>query len=42
VILRPDEVPILSWLSPFIGILFFWLSYKFWMYGATRYSGTGS
>lgn len=42
VILRPDEVPILSWISPIISILFFYLSYKFWMYGATRYSGTGS
>lgn len=42
VILRPDEVPLLSWLSPFIGILFFFLSYKFWMYGASKYSGTGS
>lgn len=42
VILRPDEVPLLSWLSPLLGILFFYLSYKLWMYGATRYSGTGS
>lgn len=42
VILRPDEVPLLSWLSPLIGVLFFWLSYKFWMYGAMKYNGTGS
>ena len=42
VILRPDEVPVLSWLSPLIGCVFFWLSYKFWMFGATKYSGTGS
>jgi ABC-2 type transport system permease protein len=42
VILRPDEVPLLSTLSPFIGAFFFWLSYKFWMYGARKYSGTGS
>ena len=42
VILRPDEVPLLSWISPFIGCIFFYPSYKFWMYGATRYSGTGS
>lgn len=42
VILRPDEVPILSWISPFIGCAFFWLSYKFWMYGTSKYSGTGS
>lgn len=42
VILRPEEVPLLSWISPLIGIIFFVLSYKFWMYGATKYSGTGS
>ena len=42
VILRPDEVPLLSWLSPFIGVIFFWLSYKFWMFGALKYNGTGS
>ena len=42
VILRPDEVPVLSWLSPLIGIIFFCISYKIWMYGASRYSGTGS
>ena len=42
VILRPDEVPLLSWLSPLFGIVFFYLSYRFWMYGAMHYSGTGS
>ncbi len=42
VILRPGEVPVLSWLSPFIGCLFFWLSYRLWMHGAMNYSGTGS
>lgn len=42
VILRPDEIPVLTWLSPFIGILFFSLSVKFWMYGARKYNGTGS
>ena len=42
VILRPGEVPILSWLSPVVGIIFFALSYKFWMWGASKYSGTGS
>lgn len=42
VILRPDEIPLLSWLSPLVGCLLFGLSYKFWMYGASRYSGTGS
>ncbi len=42
VILRPDAVPVLSWISPLFGIVFFWLSYRFWMYGASKYSGTGS
>ena len=42
VILRPDSVPMLSWLSPFIGILLFYLSYRFWMLGAGKYNGTGS
>ncbi len=42
VILRPDAVPVLSWISPVIGLVFFWLSYRFWMFGALKYSGTGS
>ena len=42
VILRPDQIPLLSWLSPVVGCVFFFLSYKLWMYGATKYSGTGS
>ena len=42
VILRPHTVPILSWLSPFIGVLFFYASYKLWMFGAMKYNGTGS
>ena len=42
VILRPDAVPVLSWLSPVIGVVFFYISYKIWMYGAMKYSGTGS
>ncbi len=42
VFITPDHVPLLSWLSPFIGIVFFWLSYKFWMLGVRRYDFTGS
>ncbi|MBR4626707.1 MAG: ABC-2 family transporter protein [Ruminococcus sp.] len=42
VILRPDDIPLLSWLSPLFGLVFFWLSYKFWMHGALKYNGTGS
>lgn len=42
VILNHGEVPLLSWLSPVIGCVFFWISYKIWMYGAMKYNGTGS
>ena len=42
VVLRPDAVPLLSWLSPLVGIAFFFVSYKIWMRGAMKYSGTGS
>lgn len=42
VVLRPDAVPLLSWLSPLIGTGFFYLSYKFWILGARKYDGTGS
>ena len=42
VLLRPDNIPLLSKLSPIIGIAFFWLSYKFWILGARKYNGTGS
>ena len=42
VVLRPDNVPLLSWLSPLIGLVFFYLSYKFWMLGVRKYDGTGS
>lgn len=42
VVLRPEAVPLLSWLSPVIGCLFFYLSYRIWMKGARSYSGTGS
>ena len=42
IFLRPDNVPILTYLSPVIGIIFFYISYKIWMKGARSYSGTGS
>lgn len=42
VVLRPGDVPVLSWISPLIGCVFFYLSYRLWMYGASRYNGTGS
>lgn len=40
--LRPENVHSLSWFTPVIGIGFFYLSYKVWMFGAMKYSGTGS
>lgn len=42
IFLRPTDVPVLTYLSPVLGILFFYLSYLLWMKGATRYSGTGN
>lgn len=42
ILLRPEDVPILTWLSPFIGMIFFYLSYRIWMKGAISYDGTGS
>lgn len=42
VILRPDEIPVLSWLSPVISVSLFYLSYKLWMKGASKYDGSGS
>ncbi len=41
-ILRPDKVPILTWISPLFGIFLFWLSYRLWMKGARKYDGSGS
>ncbi|MBQ3918376.1 MAG: ABC-2 family transporter protein [Oscillospiraceae bacterium] len=41
-ILRPGDLPLLSWLSPLAGIISFFLAYKFWMYGARKFNGTGS
>lgn len=42
VFLRPDNIPLLTFASPFLGFLWFWGSYKIWMKGALSYSGTGS
>lgn len=39
--LRPG-LSILTCLAPVFGIFFFWLSYRVWMIGASRYSGTGN
>jgi len=42
IFLRTDNIPILTWISPFIGLISFYLSYRFWMLGAKFYTGTGS
>ncbi|MBO4635909.1 MAG: ABC-2 family transporter protein [Clostridiales bacterium] len=42
VILQPENIPLLSLLSPLLGILFFYLSYRFWMLGVRKYDFTGS
>ena len=42
VILTPDNVPLLSWISPLYGLVFVFLSYKFWMLGVRKYDFTGS
>ena len=42
VLLQPDNVPLLTWLSPLIGLVFFFLSYAFWMLGVRKYDFTGS
>lgn len=41
-LIRPDKLSLLTWLTPVLGILFFYLSYRVWMRGAKQYSGTGS
>lgn len=42
VFLRPNEIPILTYISPLFGVFCFYISYKIWMKGALSYSGTGS
>lgn len=41
-ILRPTQVPLLTWFSPVLGIAAFYGSYKLWMKGASKYDGSGS
>ena len=41
IFLRPG-FPILTCISPLFGIFCFWVSYKVWMLGASRYAGTGN
>ena len=41
-ILDAGDVPVLTWCAPALGVLFFYLSYKFWMLGVRKYDFTGS
>lgn len=41
-ILKPDQVPMLTWLSPVLGAAVFYGSYRLWMKGASKYDGSGS
>jgi ABC-2 type transport system permease protein len=40
--LRPDEAPLLAYLSPVVGVALFALAYWIWMHGVNHYSGTGT
>ena len=41
-LLRPDNIPVIAYLSPVVGIIFFFFGYKFWMRCALHYAGTGT
>lgn len=41
-LLRPGEGIWYTLLTPVIGIIVFFIGYKFWMHGAVKYAGTGS
>jgi len=32
----------ITWLSPVLGVVAFYASYKLWMKGASKYDGSGS
>jgi ABC-2 type transport system permease protein len=40
--LRPNEAPLLAYLSPAVGVALFALAYWVWTQGVNRYSGTGT
>ncbi len=42
VVLRTDNIPILTLAAPVFSVVFFYISYKIWMLGARQYNGTGS
>lgn len=40
--LRPENPSVLTFLSPIIGAIYFYISYRIWMKGASKYDGSGS
>lgn len=40
--LKREEVTVLTFLTPFLGIICVYISYRIWMKGALQYNGTGS
>lgn len=41
-LIRPENPSVFTYLTPVLGVLFFYFSYRVWMRGANQYSGTGS
>ncbi len=42
VVLNSHNLPILTIIAPIFSVLFFYISYRIWMFGASRYNGTGT
>ncbi|MBC9784088.1 ABC-2 family transporter protein [Heliobacterium chlorum] len=40
--LRHDELALYAGLTPIVGLIIFGLGYRYWIYGLSRYRGTGS
>ncbi len=42
VVLRAEELPLMTYIAPLFSVLFFYVSYRIWMHGAKKYDGTGN
>lgn len=42
IFLRPDQIPLITYLSPLVGVVMFALTYRIWSLGVNSYTGTGS
>ncbi len=42
VVLRTENIPFLTMIAPVFSAVFFYISYKIWMLGASKYNGMGS